>query len=238
MKLISKWLFSNLLPSNLQDYIRGYHRSAVLKFHIKRLIQTPENYINLESDASRALMDRIIYGWGNPDWSADSRYLQACAAAALKSNSNILECGSGITTLVMAAVTQSSSIQLLALEHVSQWAERLDSVLRDFGFTNCKVLHVPLTNYQKFDWYDKRKFDNGSYSLVVCDGPPGSTKGGRYGLLPIMHKQLQKGSTILLDDCQRADETKILEQWSSEYQLDYKISGTDKKYADITFLGQ
>jgi hypothetical protein len=70
------------------------------------------------------------------------------------------------------------------------------------------------------------------FSLVICDGPPGSTKGGRYGLLPVMGDRLPPGSTILLDDAGRADEAKLIKRWESEAGFQTELINTaTSKYA-------
>ena len=45
-----------------------------------------------------------------------------------------------------------------------------------------------------FVWYDVPKdVWPAEFRLVVCDGPPGDMKGGRYGLLPLVGARLPPG---------------------------------------------
>jgi len=64
-----------------------------------------------------------------------------------------------------------------------------------------------------------------AFSLVICDGPPGTTKGGRYGLLPVLDKRLPPGATILLDDAGRPAETELIRRWENEAHFKTEIRG-------------
>jgi len=72
------------------------------------------------------------------------------------------------------------------------------------------------------------------FSLVVCDGPPGTTRGGRYGFLPVMLPYLSSKCTILLDDVEREGEQKTLLLWKEENRFSYKTFGGDRKFSEIS----
>ena len=80
---------------------------------------------------------------------------------------------------------------------------------------SANVLHTPLQPYGSYNWYRAPGLRS-DFCLVVCDGPLGHTRGGRYGLLPRMRHQLRTGATILLDDAQRPEEQHVLRQWEQE----------------------
>jgi hypothetical protein len=75
------------------------------------------------------------------------------------------------------------------------------------------VRFAPLRDYGDFDWYtiDTRLLP--TFDLAVCDGPPGSTRGGRYGLLPVMSRKLASNATLLFDDADREGERAVLARW-------------------------
>ena len=68
----------------------------------------------------------------------------------------------------------------------------------------------PLRQYKDFCWYDP-PIDSmpEAFALVVCDEPPGSTRGGRYGLAAIKRERLKDGCIVLLDDAASEDEQRI-----------------------------
>jgi hypothetical protein len=52
-----------------------------------------------------------------------------------------------------------------------------------------------------------------SFDLVLCDGPPSKTRGGRYGLIPIMHSRMRRSAKVFVDDTGRTDEVAIIQRW-------------------------
>ena len=79
---------------------------------------------------------------------------------------------------------------------------------------NLEIVYAPLKVHDKYDWYDYSPGETQSFSLVVCDGPPASTRGGRSGLAAQLHSYLAPGFKILLDDAQRRGEQQALSAWA------------------------
>ena len=71
-------------------------------------------------------------------------------------------------------------------------------------------------------------------SLVICDGPPSSTRGGRFGLVPVLRENLAPGFRILLDDARRPGEREVLRRWASEFDLEYDVRGEVKLRAYVS----
>lgn len=169
---------------------------------------------------SLEVLEALVYGWGNENWCAPAPYLAACYATAATAQHAVLECGSGLSTLVLAAAARSSHQVVWSLEHDPGWVRTVSQRLHDLGMDSARVQLATLRNYGCFDWYDPpldqlpRRF-----SVVVCDGPPGRTRGGRYGLMSVMGDRLVPGTTILLDDAQREAEREIVCRWEREFDL-------------------
>ena len=72
------------------------------------------------------------------------------------------------------------------------------------------------------------------FSLVICDGPPARTPGGRYGLLPVMKSHLRPGCVILLDDVSRLEEREIIARWAEESGAKYSFEGAEKPFGILT----
>lgn len=155
--------------------------------------------------------------WCNPS-AAHPSLLEAIAHEADRGPS-VLECGSGLTTLVLA----QKGCEAFTLEGSERWRSRNLRRARLAG-VNPNIHHTPIRSYGSYDWYDlggvtlPDRFD-----LVVCDGPPSSTRGGRYGLLPTLFERL-RGARILLDDVHRGGEQAIVERWESEYGTSAQVS--------------
>src|SRR5262249_48331314 len=94
-----------------------------------------------------------------------------------------------------------------------------------------------LRDYGEFSWYDP-SFENmpDRFSLVICDGPPGTTKGGRYGLGAVMKHTFSPGCVILLDDTGRQQEFETARRWEVELNAPIEEIGTEKPYIKMTVM--
>jgi hypothetical protein len=169
--------------------------------------------------------------WGNLGYTADISYLAAVLHHAMQAGGPILECGSGLTTFLLAI---ASGQAVWSLEHLAEWRRRTQTRLGWVG-VGANVLHAPLRPYGSYDWYAVPASLPSDFRLVVCDGPPGETRGGRYGLLPLLGHHLSKGARLLLDDAERSQEQRVLQRWQKEADWEYVIEGErDQAYAVVT----
>jgi hypothetical protein len=171
-------------------------------------------------------LKRIANYWGNEGYRGNPAYLEAVAQAAARADGPILECGSGVTTIVAAAYSRH---EVWSLEHLPEWANRT----RTFARNGARVLDTRLRSYGDFDWYELPEFLPDRFALVICDGPPGQTRGGRYGLMPVMYARLC-GATVLLDDTNRESERNIAERWCAEFGVEMLYLG---RHAVLTYGG-
>jgi hypothetical protein len=54
-------------------------------------------------------------------------------------------------------------------------------------------------------------------ALMICDGPPDKTRGGRYGLVPALAQRLENECVILADDADRPSEQRVLAACAEEF---------------------
>jgi len=95
----------------------------------------------------------------------------------------------------------------------------------------------PLKDYTGFSWYDPPLESMPvSFALVICDGPPADTVGGRYGLVPIMRQRLKPSCIILLDDAVRDQDQEIAKRWEAELGTQSEILGDYKSLIRITVV--
>ncbi len=169
-------------------------------------------------------------GWGNEGYSADNAYLRAVCGYASHIRGPILECGSGLTTLLLGIIAPG---RVTSLEHIPDWSDRVERVAGENGIA-VNILRAPLVNYEAFHWYSLPESLVGRFELVICDGPPGDTVGGRYGLLPLANHLLARRALILMDDAERPGEQAVIERWQKEFDVRSEIHSTrDGAYAVI-----
>jgi hypothetical protein len=135
----------------------------------------------------------------------------------------IVECGAGISTLVLAryaalAFSERDPCFIVSLEQDFETSRsvrlRLSSVSLD-RFVN--VVHSPLDpngNYS-LDNFEKvlARIPRRSIDFLVIDGPAGVT-GCRLATLPMLLTHCKEGARWFLDDAFRDGEMRILKQWS------------------------
>jgi Methyltransferase domain len=214
------------VPHQMRSFLRGKRRDLVFQQAMKQFLMDPGACAH---PGNPVLID-LIYGWGNEAWSAREEYLAGCIRHSLTSSGPILECGSGLSTILLGSVAKRQGKIHWVLEHKTAWAKKVQRYL-DIYQLDSVVYAKPLKDYRGFCWYDvPLESMPGSFSLVVCDGPPRRTKGGRYGLVPVMKERLISGCIILLDDAARHEELEIAKRWETELDAPFNIQGTVKPY--------
>lgn len=185
------------------------------------------------------LLWALVYHWGNVGWSADVRYLKYLLNEVLTSrNLTILECGSGLTTVLLGVIADRQSHQLISLEHHSEWHDRMCGRLLKERIQNATVYHCPLKNHGDFEWYDVSPcnfLDTPLIDLVVCDGPPAQTRGGRLGLPFVLGSALREGCVIAVDDTHRPSERRILDHWNMHFDLVPDASRSEGHFKVLVF---
>ena len=223
-----------LLPSSARKRLGAARREYVFRRAIRRFLREPEA---CTEEGSRVLTD-LVYGWGNEGWSAKNEYLAGCVRQALTADGPTLECGSGLSTILIGAVAKQRGHAHWALEHTAEWATRVRGCLDRYGLDSVVLCTTSLKDYGEFVWYEPPlESMPDHFSLVICDGPPAETKGGRYGLSPVMSDRLRPGCVILLDDASREQERAVGRRWASEFGASLEIVGSAKPYVRLRVTG-
>ncbi len=188
---------------------------------------------------SRDLLIELQMGWGNEGYAAKYDYLEEVIKRAYLSKGPILECGSGLTSILLGLLVGRRGVEIWSLEHISEWHARVGMLLEQHRVHGVHLCLAPLREYGDFSWYDP-PLDAlpKNFSLVVCDGPPGNTPGGRYGLLPLLCSYLQAGALVLLDDAERPGETETLNRWMAEKNVRAAVCDTPTGAFALVNYGQ
>jgi hypothetical protein len=218
-----------VVPASLRQSLRRRHRDFVFSRAMDKFLKNPE----AASESGNGLLQDLIYGWGS-EWSALDEYLTECLRHALVCEGPILECGSGLTTILVGAIAKKRKLIMWSLEHLPEWGQRVTKYTRNFGIDSVNISVRGLRDYPDFAWYDP-PLDSmpERFALVICDGPPGGTRGARYGLAPVMKDRLHPGCIILLDDAAWETQQKTAARWSIELSATYTTCGSRKPYIRV-----
>ncbi len=195
--------------------------------------------------AIRALMASVTFtdaelrefreAWGNQGFSADNGFVGEVARAVLASPGDVLECGSGATTVLAAILGLRHGFSVHAFEQDPLWRERVRHVLRRHGLKSTLVLNVPLTRFSDHAWYDVPELALPMhFTTVICDGPFIAAAWGspfyenwRYGILPWLHATGRTFDVLLLDDFDDKRCAPLLERWQREFGVSAEIKRSE-----------
>ena len=169
-----------------------------------------------------------------PDWSAASDFIALIVEHALQAKPEVIvECSSGLTTLVLARCCQLNGRgRVISLENGEEYAEKTRQQLKVLGLENfAQVIHAPLEKValdRDYDWYALESLPEISIDMLVIDGPPGFIqKNSRYPALPLLFEKFAKQAKVFLDDAAREDEKELVAQWQAEN------SGVEHEYLEF-----
>jgi hypothetical protein len=223
-----------VLPPRARRWLRRVYGARRFDGAMRRFAADPVAAVA----PGNGLLAELIAAWGNPGWSAQEEYLRVCVTQALRSNGPTLECGSGLSTVLLGVVAQHNRSEHWALEHEREWSVRVGRTVARYGLWSVRLSTAPLKHYDGFDWYDPPLQDMPQhFALVVCDGPPTGTLGGRYGMVPVMRERLRPGCVILLDDAWREDERVVARRWQAELDSTHELVACKKPYIRMVVTG-
>lgn len=154
-------------------------------------------------------------------WAASPDLLRTCWDLARDQRpTTILECGSGVSTLVLAsACRRNGHGRVVTLDHDPEFAAQTRRRLAAHGLDAwAEVRDAPLEPVEVSghvsDWYRLAEVPPGPFELVLVDGPPGADSGGsRRPAIPLLRDRLADGATVVLDDAARPHEREIVREW-------------------------
>jgi hypothetical protein len=209
----AKRIVKRVLPvDSVRSQLTQTYQRRMLEHGLRQLKRDPWSIFGPRAH----VLNCLVRGWGNRSWAADSDFLTACIDECRATTGPILECGSGLSTIIVGAIAQAMSREVWTLEHLEDWGAKVTQHLDQTGVRSVHMCVKPLKDYGDFTWYDPPLDDMpGTFELVICDGPPGGVDGGRNGFLPVMKNRIAPHATILLDDTVREEEMAIAHRWAA-----------------------
>ncbi|MBC2846107.1 class I SAM-dependent methyltransferase [Winogradskyella flava] len=169
----------------------------------------------------------------------------------LNNRKQIVEFGSGISTIVIAQFIKTNKLKtkILSIDNNKDWQSIISQEVEKYNCgMNLTLLHAELEentrdNYiidQNKYWYNNEIVETTINSienidLVIVDGPStGTSAYARYPSFFSVQNKLASSYCIFLDDIKRNGERKIIEKWNKTIQGNLQY---EKMYATIT-VGQ
>lgn len=193
-------VWAGSLGHHLREQLHGALGAGL--FEIGNRIDTAETY------------NRLVDAWGNGKFVAGGGLHQAAVTLARRTEGPVLECGSGLTTLALAA----AGAEVYTLEHKPEWALHVTQAAKEHGL-KVHVRCLPL----KDGWYQAPRDWPAEFALVVCDGPPRGL-GDRSRLF----ERVAFHGPLIADDAE-APFLGHLEAWAETTGRRVEVLGTTKR---------
>lgn len=155
-------------------------------------------------------VNKLVKAWGN-DWAVTADEMQAIIMLARENKGNVIETGSGITSLVMAAIGDTKGFNVVSLEHDWDWYAKIREFADRAQIRSLSLKLCPIEN----GWYMYKPEEK--YSMALCDGPPRKI-GDRTKFLDV--DAFEDGAIMIVDDADTSDMTPF-----SEALDNFKIFG-------------
>jgi hypothetical protein len=165
--------------------------------------------------------------WGNEGFSADERFLVEAVRLIKENPGDVLECGTGATTVIAGILAERYGFRVYSLEQDTAWSLHTKRVIGRGKLTSVHILHTPLKSFGNHMWYDTADVSlPRHFGVVLCDGPfiaasleePFRSM-WRYGVLPFFERSQSTFDTLLLDDVNDARAAAVLAQWQTEFGI-------------------
>lgn len=112
---------------------------------------------------TESTISELLDEWGNTMFAASSDLLTTLMLLARNVDGDILELGSGLSTLILASAT---SHKVYCVEHNPIWRDKLKAVIESKQINNIEIIESEISE----GWYSA-DIPNET-SMVFCDGPP------------------------------------------------------------------
>jgi len=144
----------------------------------------------------------------------------------LHDRKRLLECGSGISTIVLGRLLASRGGRVVSVEHDAGWVQVVRRLVAEHGLeATVTLVEAPLAPAPvgTLDWYDVDVVSEAvagySHDLLLVDGPSAWMPGhelARLPAVPVLGEYAADSYTVVLDDADRPGEREILKLWERD----------------------
>lgn len=154
----------------------------------------------------------------------------------------IVELGSGTSTVICAYALDSAEVdgRIRSIEHQSEFVDASRRLLAVHGFSDiADVKYAPLQALSlddvDYQWYATSALDDlQDIDVLIIDGPPQiGEMDVRYPAMAVLFDKLQDDALILVDDYMRPSESRMVDRWLEEFDLELVERIANEKGAAI-----
>jgi hypothetical protein len=171
-----------------------------------------------------SLISEIHAAWGNTSWSADASFVTELAERTLASAGPFLDCGSGLSTIVVGAIAEERGARVWSLEQDPAWHAHVRAALLAHKILSVELWHAALRTHGDYAWFDidDRHLPRW-FAHIYCDGPsvlPDEWPEPQYsnwrgGVAPILRSLGIGFDQIVLDDAEDARCPILRQRWAA-----------------------
>lgn len=189
----------------------GSHLRRVAGTTLAHVIPRVRAGIETEADYNEA------FKYGGNNYAADPGVLALVTGIARKCRGPIIEAGSGLSSVFMAAAAPTEKVY--SLEHIEHYAAQTLAWAEQAGVNNLGLCHAPLKDW----WYDIEQFTlPKKFAFGFCDGPP-RLYGTRRRFFEVIAPRC---SVVLVDDVkQDAGYLRFVHEWTAQNDRQIQVLG-------------
>lgn len=211
--VLGKHRWSTVAGAAVAATVRSSEAST---YRMERVVRSAQEATLLVADLTESLMH---FG----AWSAEADLASLVRQEASVAGPNIVELGSGLTTVLIAGVLhRRGEGTLTAIDHDETFARRTqDALRRSPAGERAQVVLAPLREQafagkRRVRWYDGAVLADvlpERIDLLVVDGPPETSKWSRWPAMEVLGPRIPRGGVVLLDDGRGAATTRAVFAW-------------------------
>lgn len=154
---------------------------------------------------------------------------------------SVLDIGAGQSTMLWSLLLRHGLVgEVLTLEHDADWGARMAAqVAHPVLVTPLREAQVNGRAVQTYDW--EQAYDNRGFDVVACDGPIGTPRHSRCGILYAVEVgRLEQDFLLILDDAERRGEQDTIEAVHGRLQeigRDYSVGVLRAAKSQAAFAG-
>lgn len=179
------------------------------------------------------VINEVCAAWGSPESYGVDGHVRALLAEVPKAHGHVLQCGAGLTTLLLAIALAHRGVHLWTLESNPQSADSVRSWLAQYQLHQA---HVVTARAELGDGGVGYALDvgriKGPLSLVVCEASA-AHPGNAAWILPRIADRLDCRAVVMVRDVRKREEVDSVAAWCRANDASFFLRGKADRYVKV-----